>query len=138
MKPDPSQRGVSRPAIGSRALAPISAAMVLCLAAMLPVAGAAQQRQPSHEDTAAGKTAAVSNSAVPGPDAIHPISPAELRRQQLAADSARLLQLATELKAEIDKTPKDMLSLTVIRKADEVGKLAHKLREEMKTTASAN
>lgn len=51
---------------------------------------------------------------------------------QLTADSAKLLQLATELKAEVDKSTKDQLSLAVIKKADEVEKLARKVREEMK------
>jgi hypothetical protein len=54
------------------------------------------------------------------------------RRQQIADDSAKLLQLATGLKAEVDKTDKDTLSLTVIRKADEIEKLAHAVKEKMK------
>ena len=60
------------------------------------------------------------------------------RRKQIADDSARLLKLATELKAEVDKTTKDTLSLTVIHKADEIEKLAHGVKEKMKLTASAN
>jgi len=56
------------------------------------------------------------------------------REDQLAADSAKLLQLATELKAAVDKSTKDQLSLTVIKKADAVEKLARKVREEMKLT----
>lgn len=54
------------------------------------------------------------------------------RKDQLAADSAKLLKLATELKADVDKTTKDQLSLAVIKKADEVEKLARKVRDEMK------
>ena len=38
------------------------------------------------------------------------------------------------LKAEVDKTNKDMLSLNVIRKADEIEKLAHNVKEKMKLT----
>jgi hypothetical protein len=38
------------------------------------------------------------------------------------------------LKAEVDKTNKDMLSLNVIRKADEIEKLAHDVKEKMKLT----
>jgi hypothetical protein len=60
------------------------------------------------------------------------------RRKQLAEDSARLLKLATELKAEVDKTTKDMLSLTVIRKADEIERLAHNMKEKMKLTVGGN
>jgi len=56
------------------------------------------------------------------------------RKDQLAADTAQLLKLANELKAEMDKSTKDELSLAVIKKADQVEKLAHKVRDEMKLT----
>jgi len=55
------------------------------------------------------------------------------RREQLATDSARLLKLATELKADVDKSTKDQLSSAVVKKADEVEKLARKVRDEMKS-----
>jgi hypothetical protein len=60
------------------------------------------------------------------------------RRKQLADDSARLVKLATDLKTEVDKTTKDTLSLSVIRKADEIEKLAHSVKEKMKLTAATN
>jgi hypothetical protein len=60
------------------------------------------------------------------------------RRKQIAEDSAQLLKLATDLKAEVDKTTKDMLSLTVIRKADEIERLAHNMKEKMKLTVGSN
>ena len=55
-----------------------------------------------------------------------------LQEKQLADDTAKLLTLANELKKEMDKSSKDTLSLTVIKKAEEVEKLAHKVRDEMK------
>jgi hypothetical protein len=60
------------------------------------------------------------------------------RKRQIAEDSAKLLKLATDLKGEVDKTTKDTLSLNVIRKADEIEKLAHSVKEKMKLTAAAN
>ena len=45
--------------------------------------------------------------------------------------------MATDLKAEVDKTTKDTLSLSVIRKADEIEKLAHSVKEKMKLTGEA-
>jgi hypothetical protein len=57
------------------------------------------------------------------------------RKKQIADDSAKLLKLATDLKAEVDKTSKDTLSLNVIRKADEIERLAHSVKEKMKLTA---
>jgi len=60
------------------------------------------------------------------------------RKRQIADDSAKLLKLATDLKAEVDKTSKDTLSLGVIRKADEIERLAHNVKEKMKLTMGAN
>jgi len=60
------------------------------------------------------------------------------RKRQIADDSARLLKLATDLKTEVDKTSKDTLSLGVIRKAEEIEKLARSVKEKMKLTISAN
>jgi hypothetical protein len=56
------------------------------------------------------------------------------RKRQLSDDSTKLLTLAMSLKAEVDKTNKDTLSLNVIRKADEIEKLAHNVKEKMKLT----
>jgi hypothetical protein len=60
------------------------------------------------------------------------------RKKQIADDTARLLKLATDLKAEVDKTSKDTLSLTVIRKADEIERLAHSVKEKMKLTVGGS
>jgi sRNA-binding protein len=60
------------------------------------------------------------------------LSPEEERQAQLAADTAKLFQFAQELKAEVDKSSKDTLSLAVIKKAAEVEKLARELKERMK------
>jgi hypothetical protein len=54
------------------------------------------------------------------------------RQTQLVADTDKLLQLATELKAEVGKTDKDTLSLTVIKKTEQIEKLAKSVREKMK------
>jgi hypothetical protein len=58
----------------------------------------------------------------------------EERKKQISDDSAKLLKLATDLKSEVDKTDKDTLSLNVIRKADEIERLAHNVKEKMKLT----
>jgi type VI protein secretion system component VasF len=49
-------------------------------------------------------------------------------RQDVARACADLLKMATDLKTEVDKTTKDTLSLTVVRKAGEIEQLAHKVR----------
>ncbi len=60
------------------------------------------------------------------------------RKKQIADDTTKLLKLATDLKAEVDKTNKDTLSLNVIRKADEIERLAHIVKEKMKLTAGGS
>jgi nitric oxide reductase activation protein len=54
------------------------------------------------------------------------------RQKKLVDDTNKLLGLANELKAEVDKSSKDTLSLDVVRKADEIEKLAHSVKERMK------
>jgi TolA-binding protein len=47
-------------------------------------------------------------------------------------DTDRLLQLATELKAQVDKAGEHTLSLEAIRKTEEIEKLARSVRNKMK------
>jgi len=54
------------------------------------------------------------------------------RQQQIQRDTDRLLQLATELKQAVDKSNEDTLSLDVIKKAEEVERLAHSVKEKMR------
>jgi len=54
------------------------------------------------------------------------------RQQQLVKDTDKLLALATELKSDVDKTNKDVLSIDVIKKADEIEKLAKSVKDRMK------
>lgn len=55
------------------------------------------------------------------------------RHKRLVADTEKLIQLTNELKADLDKTSKDELSLDVVRKAAEIEKLAHDVKERMKS-----
>jgi hypothetical protein len=54
------------------------------------------------------------------------------RQVQLRRDTERLYQLSTELKQYVDKSSENTLSLDVIKKADEIEKLAHSVKEKMK------
>lgn len=54
------------------------------------------------------------------------------RQQEIHDDTEKLFQLATELKAAVDKSNENVLSLDVVRKADEVEKLAKKVKDKMK------
>ena len=55
------------------------------------------------------------------------------RHKRLTSDTAKLVELTNELKEEVDKASKDQLSLDVIRKAAEIEKLAHDVKERMKS-----
>ena len=54
------------------------------------------------------------------------------RQQDLKKDTDKLLELATELKQYVDKTNEHTLSVEVIKKAEEIEKLAHSVKEKMK------
>jgi uncharacterized membrane protein YhiD involved in acid resistance len=54
------------------------------------------------------------------------------RERAIKQDTEKLLELATELKQYVDKTNENTLSLDVIKKADEIEKLAHAVKEKMK------
>jgi len=54
------------------------------------------------------------------------------RQTSLQKDTDRLLQLATELKEYVDKTNEHTLSMDVIKKADEIEKLAKSVKGKMK------
>jgi hypothetical protein len=54
------------------------------------------------------------------------------RQNRLEVDTKKLLSLATELKEQVDKTDKNVLSIDVIKKADEIERLAKSVKERMK------
>ena len=62
-----------------------------------------------------------------------PESAAAGQRKQITDETAQLLQLATDLKAAVDRSNKNQMSLEVIRKADDVEKLAHDLKLKMRS-----
>ncbi len=64
-------------------------------------------------------------------------SPEELRQAQIEADTKKLYQLSADLRAEVAKTYKESLSITVLKKAEEVEKLAKSLKVRMSQDAAA-
>jgi len=96
-----------------------------------------------------GSHCAAQDQAPPGVSGQNPRTPAEIeweaqqkraaekaentkRQQDLKKDTDKLLELATELKQYVDKTDEHTLSVTVIKKAEEIEKLAHTVKEKMK------
>jgi hypothetical protein len=116
---------------------------IFILVLLIP-AFAAQTRTPEASRRAAQLTAAPAPDPQFGPrrNQDEPIE-ARLERERLKAwnkeryenlkkDTDKLLELATQLKESVDKANKDMLSLEVIRKTEEVEKLAKQVRQKMK------
>jgi hypothetical protein len=56
----------------------------------------------------------------------------EDRQKQIKRDAEKLLQLATELKGYVDKSNENVLSMDVVKKADEIEKYARSVKDKMK------
>lgn len=57
------------------------------------------------------------------------------RQKRLIADSDKLLQLATQLHADVAKTDQHILSVDVVKRAEEIEKLAKSVKDRMKGSA---
>jgi sRNA-binding protein len=112
----------------------LAMASPLAIAAQTPSQAPAQPQDQQNSNQAAAPTQAapaVQGTESPKPPIMPSTDPVQRRKDQIAADTAQLDQLANELKVEMDKSTKDTLSLNVIKKAKEIEKLAHKLRDEI-------
>jgi len=54
------------------------------------------------------------------------------RQALIKNDTDKLLKLAVELKGYVDKSNENVLSVEVLRKAEEIEKLAHSVKDKMK------
>ncbi len=54
------------------------------------------------------------------------------RQRRLVADTEKLLALATQLHEDVGKTDKNVLSMDVVRRAQEIEKLARDVKDRMK------
>jgi Tfp pilus assembly protein PilN len=54
------------------------------------------------------------------------------RQKRLEADTEKLVALTTALKAQVDESNKDILSIDMIKKAEEIEKLARSVKERIK------
>jgi hypothetical protein len=69
------------------------------------------------------------NSSAPPASDQKPLTPAEKRKADLQADTEKLYRLTQELKTEVDKSNKDTLSVSVVKKAQEIERLAKSIKE---------
>jgi hypothetical protein len=60
------------------------------------------------------------------------------RQKEMTSDTARLIELAHQLKTETDKGTPDTLSILDIRKAELIEKLAHSIQAKMRASVSVS
>lgn len=74
------------------------------------------------------------DSLRPAPQSAAPQASEQAKKPPTDArtDAEQLFQLASELKAAVDKSNENVLSLQVVRRAEAVEKLAHELRQKIK------
>jgi hypothetical protein len=116
-------------------MVPICAAAVVFSIAGLNSHAQEPSQKPTPPPPASQSTATVPSpkleATTQDPSTTNPSVPANPRQAQILADTRKLLKLSQELQAEVARSSKDTLSLTVIKKAEEVEKLARTLREEI-------
>jgi len=54
------------------------------------------------------------------------------RQKRLVEDTDKLLALTTALKEQVNESDKNILSLDMVKKAEEIEKLAHSVKERIK------
>jgi hypothetical protein len=64
------------------------------------------------------------------------LPPEQGRQSEIQTNTKRLYELSAQLRAEVGRTYKESLSLNVLRKAEEVEKLARSLKAEMNEEAA--
>jgi len=104
-----------------------------------PQSSASTQVKPDPKATAGSQTSEPPPGADQSSQLSSAISPAAERQAEIEADTKKLYQLSAELRAEVARTYKESLSLTVLKKAEDIERLAKSLKVLMSTkAASAN
>jgi IMP dehydrogenase/GMP reductase len=90
---------------------------------------AGQERQMPHVPKPAGQEPTADTPTIPSPEK----TALETNEKDIKKKVERLYELATELKAEVDKTDSSkVLSLTLLKKAEEIEKLAKDIKTRSK------
>lgn len=113
----------------------IACTLSILILLLLPIAGHAQRQTTPTPQPAPRAGSTTSGSADEAQDRLtrEMAKKANLQRQAaLRADTDKLLKLAVELKDSVDKSSENVLSLDVLKKAEEIEKLAHSVKDKMK------
>lgn len=123
-----------RNSANTRTILPVSLLLTAALLSVSP-AGIGQtagvnQGGPAYVHAPAGLDPMPQQNSTQASSQVDQMRQAE-RRRRVAADTVKLVELSTQLKAEIDQSPKDQLSVDVMRKAAEIEKTAHDVKQWM-------
>lgn len=105
----------------------ITIVAVLLLASTFCIPASAQQQ--TSPPAPATKSDEAKSDAAP----TAPLTPEEKKRAELVADTEKLYKLTQELKAEVAKSNKDTLSVSVVKKAQEVERLAKSIKDRSRS-----
>ena len=120
------QFGLSRWTLRVKSLSQIILAFVLT-AAPLPKTSASPQLDPL-----AAQKAGIEDGPRARMERDMATKANQARQADLKRDTEKLLKLASELKESVDKSSESTLSLDVIKKAEEIEKLARSVKDKMK------
>jgi hypothetical protein len=101
------------------------------------LAGAQGQRHenPSRIPQIPDASGSTGTDDIPVPSRADPKTRLKEDQKTLRHDVDRLVQLAKDLKDESDKTPEtDVLSLSLVKKAEDIEKLARQIRDRIRAT----
>lgn len=103
-----------------------------------PQSGATSSN-PSDPNSQVGNAQKTSHATPADPQTATSLKPTEEnpREAEIEADTRKLYRLSAELREEVAKTYKESLSLAVLKKAQEVEKLARSLKALMNQEAAA-
>jgi hypothetical protein len=110
---------------------PVAPPQPIIIRTPAPAANGSNANAGTRSGQAAGQNVTAPVAAVPVPPAAEmPPIPDPDPNNPVEVQSASLLKMAYELKSEVDKTTKDTLSVTVVRRASDIEQLARKMRSK--------
>lgn len=108
---------------------------LVCLLLCAPIAASAQKSETPGPPVIPG----ISSNPAPEPDPSMRRMTAQMafrrnaeRQKQIVAQTAHLLELAQKLNDEVSKSNKDELSVSVVKEAEEIEKLAKSIKDKMR------
>jgi hypothetical protein len=115
-------------------LKPVVSTLLLCALCTVPIALLGQSGPPRPPHVSGDFDVAPPNEEDSRQQMMHEMAKkANVERHTaLRTDTDKLLKLATELKTYVEKSNEHVMSVDVIKKADEIEKLARSVKDKMK------